>query len=105
MFSSFAIGALFSVSYSVPSQLAAEEEDKTGVANSAMYFAVQGLFQGISTGNATGVVLTAMKEGSKPGTGGTAIAWMTVIAAAGTLVALLLSYWLPKSLIKMGKKD
>ena len=103
LISSFAIGALFSVSYSVPSQLAAEEEDKTGVANSAMYFAVQGLFQGVATGIATGIVLTALKgtESAKSD----AIVWMTVIAAAGTFIAFLLTWLLPKSLLKMGKKD
>ena len=103
LISSFAIGALFSVSYSVPSQLAAEEEEKTGVANSAMYFAVQGLFQGVATGIATGVVLTALKgtENSKSD----AIIWMTVIAAAGTFIAFWLTWLLPKSLLKLGKKD
>ncbi len=101
--SSFAIGAVFSVSYSVPSQLAAEEQDRTGVANSAMYFAVQGLFQGAATGIATGVVLTALKGTESSHSG--AIAWMTVIAAAGTLLALLLTRTLPESLMKMGKKE
>ena len=103
LISSFAIGALFSVSYSVPSQLAAEEQVRTGVANSAMYFAVQGLFQGTSTGIATGIVLTALK--GTEGSNSTAIAWMTVIAAVGTLVALLLTWTLPKTLMRMGKKD
>ena len=51
---SFAIGALFSVAYSIPAQLAAEDEDKTGISHSAMYFAVQGLFSGVATGIATG---------------------------------------------------
>ena len=101
--SSFSIGALFSVSYSVPSQLAAEEEEKTGVANSAMYFAVQGLFQGVATGIATGVVLTALKKGSE--NGGTAMYWLTALAALGTVVALALTALIPKSLMKMGKKD
>ena len=99
---SFAIGAIFSVSYSIPSQLAAEEQERSGVANSAMYFAVQGLFQGTATGIATGIVLNALKgtEASHSG----AIAYMTAIAAAGTLISLLLTWTLPKHLMELGKK-
>ena len=99
--SSFAIGAIFSVSYSVPSQLAAEEQDRTGISNSAMYFAVQGLFHGASTGIATGIVLTALKGTESSHSG--AIVLMTVIAAAGTFIAFLLTWTLPESLMK-GKK-
>ena len=56
---SLAVGALFSVAYSVPAQLAAEEQEKTGISNSAMYFAVQGLFAGVATGLGTGIVLSS----------------------------------------------
>ena len=100
---SFAIGALFSVAYSIPSQLAAEEEEKTGVANSAMYFAVQGLFSGVATGIATGIVLVALKgtEDAKSD----AIKYMTAISALGTLAALALTYFLPKSLLQLGRKE
>ena len=100
--SSFAIGALFAVAYSIPSQLAAEEEKKTGVANSAMYFAVQGLFAGIATGIATGVVLTALK-GSEDAASG-AIRYLTLISAIGTVISFLLTFILPKSLTRMGKE-
>ena len=58
---SLAVGSMFSVSYSIPSQLAADESEATGVSNSAMYFAIQGLFSGIATGIATGIVLVALK--------------------------------------------
>lgn len=100
LISSLAIGSLFAVAYSIPSQLAAEEEERTGVANSAMYFAVQGLFSGVASGIATGVVLTALK---KAGTG--AVGYMTLICALGTAAAFALTFILPKSLIKMGKRD
>lgn len=102
LISSFAIGAVFSVSYSVPSQLAAEEQERTGVANSAMYFAVQGLFQGTATGIATGVVLNALKGAEASHS--SAIVWMTAIAAVSTLVALFLTWTLPRQLMNMGKK-
>ena len=99
---SLSIGALFAVAYSVPSQLAADEEKKTGVTNSAMYFAIQGLFSGVATGIATGLVLTALK--GKEGDASSAISYMTLISAAGTFVALLFTFMLPKSIIKMGVK-
>ncbi|MCR4685214.1 MAG: MFS transporter [Lachnospiraceae bacterium] len=103
LISSFAIGALFAVSYSIPSQLAADEEEKTGVSHSAMYFAVQGLFSGIATGIAGSVVLTALKGSAQAASG--AIRFMTLICAAGTFVAFLLSHFLPKSVTDIGKQD
>lgn len=103
LISSFAIGAMFAVAYSIPSQLAAEEEEKSGVSNSAMYFAVQGLFAGVASGIATGVVLVALKKGSE--NGGNAMTYMTVICAAGALVSLALTFILPKSLLTLGKKS
>ena len=98
---SFSIGALFAVAYSIPSQLAAIEEEKTGISNSAMYFAVQGLFAGVATGIATGIVLTALK-GSEDAASG-AIRYLTVISALGTAVSFALTYILPKSFTMMGK--
>ncbi len=100
---SLAIGALFSVAYSIPSQLAAEEERRTGVSNAAMYFAVQGLFSGVGTGLATGIVLTALK--GTEGSGSTAIIFMTLISGLGTLVAFLATYLLPKTLLKNGRTE
>lgn len=100
---SFAIGALFAVAYSVPSQLAADEEEKTGVSNSAMYFAVQGLFSGVATGIGTGVVLNALKGTENAGSG--AIRYMTLIAAAATTLSFILTYTLPKSLSTLGTAE
>ncbi|MBO4870062.1 MAG: MFS transporter [Clostridia bacterium] len=106
---SFAIGALFAVAYSVPSQLAAEEEERTGVSNSAMYFAVQGLFSGVATGIGTGVVLTALKKSSEGVAdihAGTApIAYMTLICAAAMAVSLIFTFFLPKSIKLLGKEQ
>lgn len=99
---SFAIGAMFAVAYSVPSQLAAEEQEKTGISNSAMYFAVQGLFSGVASGVGSGVVLTALKKASEA-PDSSAMKYMTLISAAGILVALGLSFVLPRSILLMGK--
>lgn len=104
LISSFAIGAVFASAYAIPSQLAAEEEEKDGISNSAMYFAVQGLFDGVATGIATGVVLTALKQASK-GEGPGAIIYLTLISALATLGAAALSVILPKSVLMIGKED
>ena len=97
LISSFAIGAMFAVAYSVPSQLSADEEKKSGVSNSAMYFAVQGLFAGIASGIGSGVVLTALK--SIDG----AMTFMTPVCAAAILISFALSFLLPGSFGDMGK--
>lgn len=94
---SFAVGALFAVAYSIPSELAAQEEKKTGVANSAMYFAVQGLFSGVATGIGASVVLTALKDTDT-------VIYLTAVSALGTLVAAVLMPKLPKSLKLLGKE-
>ena len=103
LISSFAIGAIFASAYSVPSQLAAEEEARTGVSNSAMYFAVQGLFDGVAAGIGTGLVLTALKQASR-GEGRGAIVYLTLISGLATLAATALSVILPKSVLDIGKE-
>lgn len=106
LINSFSIGAMFAVAYSIPSQLAAEEEEETGRSHSAMYFAVQGLFAGVASGIATGIVLTALKKASEDVTNGgfSAIWLMTAICAGAVLVALVLTRFLPDSLKKLGMK-
>jgi len=99
---SLAVGAIFAVAYCLPSELAAMAEQKTGTANSAMYFAVQGLFSGVAAGLATGVVLTALKGSEEARSG--AITYMTLICAAGTMMAFILVSILPKTIKEMGKK-
>lgn len=98
LISSFGIGAMFSVAYSVPSQLAAEEEKRTGISNAAMYFAVQGLFAGVASGIGGQAVLTMMKTNN-------VVKYMTLVCAIAVLVAFVLSFMLPKSVTLMGKKD
>ena len=98
LISSFGIGAMFSVAYSVPSELAAEEEKRTGISNAAMYFAVQGLFAGVASGIGGQAVLTLMKTNN-------VVKYLTLVCAIAVLVAFALSYMLPKSVTEMGKKD
>ncbi len=97
LISSLSIGSLFAVGYSVPSQLAADEEAKTGHSNSAMYFAVQGLFSAVAAGIATGPVLNGLKESEK-------VVTMTLICAAAMLVSFALTFILPVSVRKMGRE-
>lgn len=108
VFCSLAIGALFSVAYSIPAQLAAEEQEKTGVSNSAMYFAVQGLFAGIASAIGSYVVLNILKSITgvieDPFTVNP-MYFVTLICAAATFVSFLLTFKLPKSLVNLGKAD
>ncbi|MBR6271070.1 MAG: MFS transporter [Lachnospiraceae bacterium] len=95
--SSFGIGAMFSVAYSVPSQLASEEEKKTGISNAAMYFAVQGLFAGVASGIGGQAVLTLLKTSDL-------VRFMTPVCAAAVMIAFALTFKLPESIREMGKK-
>lgn len=96
LISSLAIGPMFAVAYSMPSQLAAEETEETGVSHSAMYFAVQGLFAGVASGIATGAVLVALKKSAT-------VPYMTLICGLGSLAAFALTFILPRSVTGMGK--
>lgn len=95
LFASFSIGAFFSVGYTVPSHLAQIEYETKGISVSSMYFAVQGLIEGIAAAIATGVVLTTLKtEGI--------IEYMPIFVIISSLIAMVLSTGLPESISKMG---
>ncbi|MBO5270707.1 MAG: MFS transporter [Clostridia bacterium] len=95
---SFGIGAFFSVTYMIPSQLASEAVTRDGERGaSSMYFAVQGLFEAISAGLATGIVLNSLKL-----YGGVPI--LTFVVAAFCMVAFLLAFLMPKSIARLGKQ-
>lgn len=94
---SFAIGAFFSIIYTIPSQLASEENAKGEVCASSMYFAVQGLFEGIAAGLASGVVLVTLKQCGL-------ISYMTLIVAGSCMLAFVLAFFLPRSIAILGKE-
>lgn len=103
LIASFCVGAMFAVSYSIPSKLAADDEKETGISHAAMYFAVQGLFAGVASGIGGATVLTLLKENSlfdKPAT-----YYITFIAATACLLAFGLVFILPKSLRNLGKEE
>lgn len=103
LITSLSVGALFAVAYSIPAQLAADDEARTGLSHSAMYFAVQGLFSGVASGIGGALVLTALKTGTA--FGGSAIVLMTLISALGCVAAFFLTYLLPQSIVTLGKKE
>lgn len=94
---SFGIGAFFSVIYTIPSQLAAEERDRTGYSPASMYFAVQGLAEAIGAGIASGAILVTLKqfEFTK---------YITLIVGAFCMIAFVMAFFLPKRFSMMGKE-
>lgn len=92
---SFSIGAFFSVTYTVPSHIAAHSK---GESTSTMFFAIQGLFEGVSAGIASGIVLVFLKQRGL-------IGYMTLIVALAVLGALVLSLFLPRSVTAIGKEE
>ena len=105
---SFGIGSFFSVSYTIPSQIAADEKENKGLSYPAMYFAVQGLFEAIVSAISTGIIWINFKKIEpsssfffNPG-GGTGL--LTFVVACGCILSFSLSFFLPKSLTNLGKK-
>lgn len=94
----FALGAFFSVAYTVPSHLAAKEKERTGASVASMYFAVQGLFEGFSAGMASGVVLVYLKDHD-------CIAWLPIIVIIACAAAFIMSFTFPDVISKMGKEQ
>ena len=94
---SFAIGSFFSIGYVVPSELAVKEKAETGISHPAMYFAVQGLVGGISTGISTGLIWVNLKNGGNT--------WlMGIVVALACLLSLVCALmFLPKSLDNVGR--
>ena len=99
IFASFAIGGFFSVSYTVPSHLAQVEFDTKGISVSSMYFAVEGLIEGIAAGIATGPILNLLKGNADK----TYILYLPIVVVAACLIAFAMSFAFPTSIAKMGK--
>lgn len=95
LLASFSIGAFFSVSYTVPSHLARLEYEEKGISVSSMYFAVQGLFDGIAAGLGTGVVLVQLKAADT-------VSFMPIIVAIACLIAFGMSFGFDKKISLMG---
>lgn len=98
IFVSFAIGAFFSVSYTIPTYLAQREYERTGKSVATMYFAVQGVFEGVAAGIATGFILVALKDHDR-------IDFLPLIVVATCIIAFGMSFGFPKDIAKLGKNS
>ena len=94
IFVSFALGTFFSTAYTIPSTLAKIEYETKGISVSPMYFAVDGLFGGVSAGLATGPILVWLKQ--------TDIASLPLVVMITTALAFGLSLAFPPVINKMG---
>ena len=96
IFVSFAIGAFFSITYTVPSHLAQKELETSGKSVATMLFAVQGVFEGIASGVATGIILVSLKNFEK-------ISWLPLIVAGCCMTAFVMSFFFPRVIAAMGQ--
>ena len=96
LFVSFSIGAFFSVTYVVPSHIARKEFERSGKTISSMLFAVQGLFEGIAAGIATGFILVTLKAND-------CISLLPLIAVACCAIAFGMSFAFHKEIASLGK--
>jgi hypothetical protein len=98
IFISMSIGAFFSITYIVPTRLAQMEFEATGKTVSAMYFAVQGIFEGIAAGVATGLILVRLKDFN--------VIWLLpIISIAACMIAFVMSFWFKKDIALIGKEN
>lgn len=107
LITSFGTGSFFSVSYSVPSHIAAIEREKKGLSYPSMYFAVQGLVEAVISAISTGIIWVSLKAMeptdfilTQPA-GGSGL--MTMCVAISCIVALIFTSFLPKELNYIGQ--
>ena len=97
IFVSFALGSFFSITYTVPSYLAQREYEKTGNSVASMYFAVQGLFEGVAAGIATGFILVMLKKFE-------VIHLLPIIVACTCLITFAMTFKFPTVIAKLGQQ-
>lgn len=98
IFVSFAIGTFFSITYTVPSFLAQREFERSGKTVSTMFFAVQGVFEGIASGIATGFILVTLKDNE-------VIFLLPVIVAVCCMITFGMTFGFSKDVALMGKEN
>ncbi len=96
IFISFSIGAFFSITYIVPTNLAQRELAASGNSVASMYFAVQGLFEGVAAGIATGPILTLLKDKD-------VIFMLPIVVIVCCAIAFVMSFFFPKEIAHMGR--
>jgi glycoside/pentoside/hexuronide:cation symporter, GPH family len=90
---SFAIGVFFTVPYTIPAQIAADETALTGKNRTGMYFAVQGLINQIVAALAGSVVLVNIVS-IKTSTIDTGSIFVAPIVIAACVLSLVMSIWM-----------
>jgi len=97
---SYGIGAFFSAPYIIPSQMAAEELERTGKSHPSMYFAMQGFFNAIVAAISTSLVWFYLRK-----LGIIGVQLMPVVVAIACVVSIILAFKLPKTFNTLGRKD
>ena len=96
IFVSFSLGAFFSITYTVPTNLAQREFTLNGNNVSGMYFAVQGLFEGIAAGIGTGFILVQLKNHN-------VIYLLPIVVVICCAIAFVMSFFFPEEIRYMSK--
>ncbi|MBR4940906.1 MAG: MFS transporter [Clostridia bacterium] len=95
---SFGIGSFFSVIYIIPAQLASEENARNGICTSSMFFAIQGIFEAVAAGFASGPLLVFLKQHGL-------IKYTTSVVALMCLLAFVMAaFFMPRSISAIGKE-
>ena len=97
---SYGIGAFFSAPYIIPSQMAAEELERTGKSHPSMYFAMQGLFNAVVAAVSTSLVWFFLRK-----LGVIGVQLMPVVVAIACLISIIIAFKLPQTFNDLGRKD
>ncbi|MBR5448705.1 MAG: MFS transporter [Clostridia bacterium] len=96
IFISFSLGAFFSITYIVPTNLAQRELELNNNSVSPMFFAVQGVFEGVAAGIATGPILTLLKDKD-------VIYLLPIVVIVFCIIAFVMSFFFPDEIKYMSK--
>lgn len=102
---SYGIGAFLSAPYLVPSQMAADDYEKTGKSHPSMYFAIQGLFTALVGALSTGLVWPNLRNVVYNGNDLFGAHLMPYIATVACIIAIFVAFKLPDSYNKLGRID
>lgn len=100
--SSFGIGTFFSAPTAVPTQIAADEQKRTGVSHSSMFFAVQGIINSIVAAIGTGLIWPNLRNVSINGNDLAGTHAMTYIVIVFCILAICAAKLLPDEFDKLG---
>ena len=99
----YGIGAFLSAPYLVPAQMAAEDAEKTGKSNPAMYFAIQGLFTAVVGAVSTGLIWPNLRNVSIGGNDLAGTHMMTYFVIVFAILAIVAAGKLPEEYNQLGR--